>query len=336
VKVLVAGGMTHLPGHLASGSARAFEELGHEVEIHDYLGFRDHPLWKLGNRARLRARGLQRLLYPSKRAALLRSVRRFGPDLLFVISGEVFDPKTIARVRSWGVRTVLWTGDDPYQRGRELVAAPAYDRVYVFDPWYIPALRANGVRRPAYLPMAVDPALYRPLALDEGERAALQGDVCFVGTWYPNRDELLRRLRDFRVQIWGGGWPLAIARPGHPLRSSYRGRAFGEDVVRIYCAHRAVINIQHPQSKDGQNMRAFEAPACGSLTFTPMTAELPTLFRPGEEIVAYDDLESLRGKLRYYLDHPDDARRVASAGMRRARGEHTYRDRIGRVLEEIP
>jgi spore maturation protein CgeB len=335
MKVLVAGAMTHLPGHLASGSARAFERLGHEVAIHDYLHFRDHPIWKIGNRARLRCRPLARVLYPSRRRELLEAVRRFRPDLLLTISGEVFDTETIGRIRALGVRTVLWTGDDPYQRGRELIAAPAYDRVYVFDPWYVPVLRANGVRNPGYLPMAVDPTLYRPIALDEEERTRLGGGVCFVGTYYPNRDHLLRDLRDFPLKIWGGGWPLAVARPGHPLRPFYQGRAFGEEVVRIYCGHRVAVNIQHPQSRDGQNMRTFEAPACGVLTFTESTAELPRLFEIDEEIVAYDSLDALRAQLRHYLDHPEQARRIAERGMTRARAEHTYTNRIRRVLEEI-
>jgi len=335
MRVLVVAAMTHLPGHLGAGSARAFAELGCEVQVHDYLRFHDDPLWKLGNRARLRCRLLARLLYPPRRRELLDAVRRFRPDLLFVISGEVFDLDTIARLRALGVRTVLWTGDDPYQRGRELVAAPAYDRVYVFDPWYIPVLRANGVREPGYLPMAVDPSLYRPIDVSAAERARFGGEVCFVGTYYPNRDELLHDLRDFPLRIWGGGWPLAVARPWHPLRQLYCGRAFGEDVVRIYCAHRAVINIQHPQSRMGQNMRTFEAPACKSLTFTEWTAELPRLFRVDEEIIAYDSLGTLRGKLRHYLDHPDEAERIAAAGMRRARTDHTYTQRMRQVLEEI-
>ncbi len=334
MRILVAGAMTHLPGHLATGSGRAFAELGHEVEIHDYLGFRNHPVWKLGNRARLRSRALRRILYPSRRHGLLQAVRRFQPDLLFVIGGEVFDAVTIRKVRAMGTKPVLWVADDPYQKDRELNAAPAYDLVYVFDPWYVAALKENGVRRAEYLPMACDPAVHRPVALSDRERRELSGEACFVGTWYPKREEILRAIRGPRIQIWGGGWPLALARPGHPLRSLYRGQASGEQMVKIYCAHRAVLNIQHPQSREAQNMRSFEAPACGALTFTEMTVELPKLYRVDEEIVAYRNVGELCAKLAHLLEKPAQADRIARAGMRRAREEHSYRRRMERVLAE--
>jgi spore maturation protein CgeB len=335
MRILVAGAMTHLPGHLATGSASAFRELGHDVRIHDYLQFRDQSLWKLGNRARLRFRSLQRMLYPPRRRALLREIREYLPQLLFVVGGEMYDARTIHEARRLGAYPVVWIADDPYQPNREIWAAPAYERVYVFDKWYVRALREHGVRWAEYLPMACDPSIHRPVSLSEDDRHRFGGEVCFVGTWYPKREEVLKSLRDFRLQIWGGGWPLTMARnPGHPLRSLYRGRAAGAEVVRIYCGHRAVLNIQHPQSRDAQNMRTFEGPASGSATLTEWTSELPQLFREDEEIVAYRNLEELKSKLRDLLRDGNLARRIGEAGMRRAHAEHSYRRRMERVLWE--
>jgi spore maturation protein CgeB len=334
MRVLVAGTMSHIPGHLSTGSAEGFRGLGCEVMLHDYLRFRDNPFWKLANRARLRLRPLARALYPARQRSLLRAVRDFQPGLLLVIGGEPYTVATITQCRDLGARTVLWAADDPYQRGRELVAAPAYDRVYVFDPFYIPALKEHGVRRVDYLPMACDPEVYRPMSLNPGEIDRFGGEVCFVGTWYRNRDVLLRGIQDLPLQIWGGGWPLALVRPDHPLKTHYRGQAMGREVARIYCSNRIVLNILHPQSREGQNMRTFEASATGSLTVTEHSAQLPHLFRPGEEIVGYRDVEDLRRQIRHYLDHPDEARSIAAAGLLRARAEHTYRHRMQRILAE--
>ncbi|MFB3907597.1 MAG: glycosyltransferase [Candidatus Eisenbacteria bacterium] len=335
MRVLVAGTFPHLPGHLATGTVRAFEEIGHEVRLFDYLGFRDHAVWKLGNRARLKFRPLGHVLYPPRRQGLLRAVDEFRPQLLFVIGGEVFDARTIQRISRRGIRTALWIADDPYQRGREIVAAPAFDLVYVFDPYYREALRKRGVARPQYLPMACDPKVHRPIPLSQAERRELGGILCFVGTWYPNRDRLLREIRDLPLSIWGGGWPLALARrPLHPLAPHYRGRASGGEMVRIYSGHRAVLNIQHPQSKLAQNMRTFEGPACGALTLTEWTEELPNLFREGEEIVSWRSVDELRGKLHHLLARPEKAQAIGARGRERAHQDHTYRCRMKRVLED--
>lgn len=335
MKILVAGPMSRLPGHLTSGSADAFRQLGHEVQIHDFLDFRDTPSFKVLNRLRTRVPHLGRLWFPAKGRSLLRAVRDFGPDLLFVIRGECYARSTIEEIRALGTRTVVWAPDDPYQRGTELVAAPAYDRVYVFDPYYIAALCAHGVRHADSLPMACDPSVHRPTEVTEEERRVLGTGVCFVGSWYKNRESVLRQLREFAPDIWGGGWPAHVGVPGHPLKPCFHGYADGEQMVRIYNAHRVVVNIQHPQSREAQNMRAFEAPACGALTITERTSELSRLFREDEEILAYGDVAELKSKLRHFLARPDEAAKIAAAGMKRARSEHSYFERMTRVLADV-
>lgn len=335
MKILVAGPMSRVPGHLTSGSARAFSELGHEVRVHDYLGFRNTIAFKLVNRLRTRVPYLGRLWSPGKSRALLRVVHEFGPDLLFVIRGECFSRSTIEQIRSLGVHTAVWAPDDPYQRGTELIAAPAYDRVYVFDPYYLAALREHGVRRADSLAMACDPLVHRQVAVTDAERRELGDGVCFVGSWYKNREKVLRQVREFAPDIWGGGWGVRVALPGHPLKSCFHGYADGEQMVRIYNSHRVVVNIQHPQSREAQNMRTFEAPACGVLTITERTRGLSQLFREDEEILAYSDIAELKSKLRHFLDHPEEATRIAAAGMKRARSEHSYGTRMQRVLADV-
>ncbi len=334
MRILVSGPMSHVPGHLTSGSTDAFEELGHTVEVHDYLRFRNNPLFKILNRARTHVPKGSGPWNRAKRRELLRAVREFAPDLLFVVRGECYDSRTISEIGASGIKTVLWSPDDPYQHGTELVAAPAFDKVYVFDPHYLGALRERGVRDADCLPMACDPHVHRPIDVDEGERRTIGDGVCFVGTWYPNRERLLRAVREYSPDIWGGGWRLPLLRPRHPLKPLYRGYADGENMVRIYCNHRIVLNIQHPQSREAQNMRTFEAPACGALTFTERTSQLPELFVEDDEIVAYEGIPELKIKLEHYLTHPDDAVRVAEAGLERARADHSYTRRMDRVLAE--
>jgi spore maturation protein CgeB len=60
--------------------------------------------------------------------------------------------------------------------------------------------------------------------------------------------------------------------------------------------------------------------------------DLGTLFKPGEEVVAYRDLGELRGQLDDYLAHPDEARAIGANARRRALGEHTLRHRLDEML----
>src|SRR5207302_6229502 len=107
-------------------------------------------------------------------------------------------------------------------------------------------LRAEGIESATWLPLACDPAIHRR---HEVPRAY---DVAFVGHIFPGpRDELLQLIaREF---------------PGH-----FIGRAFFDEMARIYSASRVVFNRS---LCNDVNMRVFEAPACGSLLVTNDLAE---------------------------------------------------------------
>jgi len=54
-------------------------------------------------------------------------------------------------------------------------------------------------------------------------------------------------------------------------------------------------------------------------------------FRDGEHLVTYSDLDDLRQKVRYYLDHPDERQQIAAAGRQHALRHHTYEQRLDAI-----
>ena len=63
------------------------------------------------------------------------------------------------------------------------------------------------------------------------------------------------------------------------------------------------------------------------------TEEHLALFREGEEAAFFGSSEELVSKIRYYLAHADDRRRIAQAGYNRVvNGGHTYRDRLSELM----
>jgi spore maturation protein CgeB len=83
------------------------------------------------------------------------------------------------------------------------------------------------------------------------------------------------------------------------------------------------------------NTRAFELAASGACQVADLKDELPALFKPGEEVVAYRDLEELKRYLTYYLDHPDEAHAIGQNALKRALKEHTLRHRIDEMLDVV-
>jgi spore maturation protein CgeB len=72
----------------------------------------------------------------------------------------------------------------------------------------------------------------------------------------------------------------------------------------------------------------FEATGVGALLMTESATNLPDFFEPGREVVPYDSVDDLVDKIRYFLAHEEERRRIAAEGQRRTLTEHTYGRRI--------
>jgi O-antigen biosynthesis protein len=188
--------------------------------------------------------------------------------------------------------------------------APAFDHVFVAQRDGAEALRQAGARRACWLPLACDPEAHRKHDVEK------QHDVCFIGNLFPGpRQELVDLLRRH--------FPSALV-----------GRLYFEEMARAYSASRVVFNRS---IRNDVNMRVFEAVACGSLLLTNDLRgngqEL--LFQDGKHLATYSDVEELLDKARFYLKHAEARERIAAAGRAHALAEHTYRQRMEKLLAEV-
>lgn len=79
------------------------------------------------------------------------------------------------------------------------------------------------------------------------------------------------------------------------------------------------------------NMRLFEATGVGACLLTDWKENLPQLFEPDAEVVAYRNAEECVEKVKYLLSHEDERRAIAAAGQRRTLRNHTFDDRAEQI-----
>ena len=297
--------------------------MGHEVRTFAYR--RRNVLYKnKGTKAAYQLWILHRL----ERLCL-----RWRPQLVLVIKGGAITPGVIRRVKSRiDTLFVNFFPDNP------LLMIPfecveAYDLFCTKERYAQRQLEQIGLRNLYYLPMYCAPAFHHPVELTADEAQALEGVIAFVGSRYPYRERLLRELAAYPLRIWGPGWDGADP----PVRDLVAGSSvWGREKLTIYCGARLSLNQHHPMNDIvGVNTRTFELAAAGACQVVDLKDELPALFKPGEEVVAYHDLPELRQQLDYYLAHPDEARTIGNNARRRAMAEHTIRHRIDEMLQAL-
>jgi spore maturation protein CgeB len=273
------------------------------------------------------------LTLPAARALLPRvlvaQVDDFDPDVVYVqdVAG-------------------LWEGvrREVRRRGCLLVAQLAStaprddvlrdcDLVVTACPHWVDPLRARGIDC-EYVPLAFDERVLDAVNLD----GAREYPVTFVGTLRP--DDYSRRAQAtleqacarLQVSVWGVG--AETLPPGSPILRDYRGEAWGRDMYRVLGNSGITLN-RHGDIAEGQaiNMRLYEATGMGSVLLTEAAPNLPELFEPGREVIAYESPEDLVAQVERLLDDGDERRRIAEAGQRRTLSDHTYAKRMPHVVE---
>lgn len=340
-------------GIIARHSVKALAALGHDVRVFD---FRQKPYDLCAP-----VRGLKnmvRSVFPSlpslsdvpafkavadekMNGLLLKTVLSFKPCLFLAYCGETITVSTIEEVKAAGIVTANWFHDSLIYPGRKSLVRdvlPAYDHCFIVDD--LEVLQSLGVsfRGVSTLPLACDPGVHRRIDLSPDESKKYASDVAFVGTVTPRRRMILEALSDFDLAIWGV-WPERSPK----LKNCYRSQhVCAEEAAKIYSASKIIIDM-HSLFENSASIkgiynvtpRVFEVPACGGFLLTNNIPQLARLYEPEKEMAVYDDLEGLRVKIKYFLSHEQERARMAGRACDRARREHTYTQRLQKLIDVV-
>jgi hypothetical protein len=318
----------------------ALQAQGHEAYDHianirplQQAWFRENglpfPASRLGVRLR---RGL--VPWPSRiddrwaGEALLARVRRLRPDVVHVAAMDLLEPAIIAAIRP-EVRLVV---------GQVATQLPAkwtyrdYGLIVSSIPDMVDRFRTEGSDS-EWLPLAFEPAVREAIA-----PARRDIPVSFVGSFtnrYGDRLEIVEAVAAAApLKTWTAD---ATAIPtDSPIRSTLMAPAWGRAMYEILGRSRLTVNTHgRIAGKDANNLRLYEATGMGALLVTDARRNMNQLFDVGSEVVTFVDAADCARIVRYYLAHPNEAEAIAAAGQRRTLRDHTWANRMARLIELV-
>jgi spore maturation protein CgeB len=320
----------HNPRHLTLTEyiEGAIRSLGHDLVSYDD---RRHII---PGRIRRRFPWLHRLDLEHINTGLLRLAVKVKPDLLLVSEGWRVLPETLMRIKQLGIPSILWTVDAPVDFSPTLGIAPHYDHIFCGGTEAQELLARAGFSGAHWLPFACDTGHHHPVKLTDDERLRYGSDIVFVGSFYPNRWDILRQLEEFDLGIWGPYWQKA-QRSTHGRCHIHDGFLKPREWIKIFsgCKINVIIHYQDGQTPCYQaSPKVYEALACRSFVLVDRQPDVFALFEDGKHLAGFDDTEDLKRKIRYFLAHPDERAKIAENGRRAVEEGHTYRHRINKML----
>jgi len=112
------------------------------------------------------------------------------------------------------------------------------------------------------------------------------------------------------------------------LRQLYPDRVhdplFGHELMNLFSTSAIALNIHAAKGSDRVgNFRMFEITGAGACLLSESGPNLAAFFHAGVEMVSYDDASNCLERIRYLLNHPEQAQTIARAGRQRTLGSHT-------------
>jgi protein-L-isoaspartate O-methyltransferase len=273
---------------------------------------------------------------------LIQQLKHIDPEVVYIQDMHSLSAYELNKIKK---HTKIIIGQIASSFSSEL-PVHLYDFVVSSLPLFVEYFRSRGV--PCYYqPLAFDPSIAKNDSTSEWEKRPYE--LSFVGTFagkqHPKRQKLLEYLgSSFPLHIWGTGTEHLA--PESPLHNCLQGEAWGQEMFDVLLKSKITINIHgdcflpEPDSRNAtlehaNNMRLFEATGCGALLITEYSPNLAKLFKLGEEIVTYSSFDECLSLIKYYHQHPKEAKEIALRGQKRTLLEHTYLNRMNDLAQWI-
>jgi spore maturation protein CgeB len=301
---------------------RALERLGHYVTAIDPRALLPRSIWMTRWLHRTGGFGIAALI----ERPLLQRLSACAPEVVWVNQGELIGPGLLRKLRANGALVVNYMNDDPFRTDEEWLrfrlyrkALPYYDLAVACRKPNVAELKAAGARRVLLVWMTADEISHKPCAQTIEQRTRYASEVCFVGTWMPERGPFMAELirRNVPLSIWGDRWHKA--REWAIIQPHWRGPGiYGEDYATAILSSKICLGLLSKANRDLHTQRSVEIPALGGLLCAERTSEHIELYREGKEAIFWNDAEECAAMCKAML--VDEYRRagIASRGHQRA------------------
>lgn len=197
------------------------------------------------------------------------------------------------------------------------------------------------------VPLAAD-----KLTLQPSFEEKFAADISFIGTNLPQKRQFFKEWlfplsKDYDLRLYGQDWTAASRLVGKLTKA---GQYFNipylkqlqkpslelNDEAKIYASSKILVNLHedYQRTYGGDcNERTFKVPFCGGLEVVDDVAVIRDYFKEGKEIVIAKNKQDWFDRIKYYYDHPAEAKKIAEAGKKRVLKDHTYHNRAQQFIE---
>ncbi|MDP3052555.1 MAG: glycosyltransferase [bacterium] len=271
------------------------------------------------------------------REKFFNSIKKSNPDLILIFKGAYYSPEFLKSIKDkWpAIPLFCYAPDNVFDTKYYGVSnkwirrsIPIYDAYFIWGKFLIGKLLDFGAKRAEYIPFGYDPDIHYPVKATVEEKKYYGSDVAFIGSWDKEREQLLNRVADYDLKIWGDSW----AKANPQLKKKWQGRAvFGEELAKVCDSSKIILDILRPHMLPAHTMKIFEISGCKGFLLSSRGGEFGDFFDEGEEIATFENPEEMLSKLNFFLKHDELRAKIAEAAHKKV-GRYEYVNSAKKII----
>jgi spore maturation protein CgeB len=251
--------------------------------------------------------------------------RAFKPDIVFmqIQAPNIIYIDTVVQLKKTGAFVVNWNGDIRATTPQWMIEMSKHIDKTLFSNYRDVFNVENG----GYLEIGYDPEIYKP----EGEALKLK-EIGFFGNNYGSAMFPLSRMRlemnnllsrHFRKQysVYGNNWSNSSGNFNHSQAEeakAYRGIKIG-------------INLSHFDEPKYTSDRIYRIMGSGCFCLAKEYEGMP--FVDGEHLIKWKTFPELIGLIKYYLEHEDERKQIATQGNEFVKKNYSFDAMIKNLIK---
>jgi len=263
------------------------------------------------------------------------------PHLVLCLAQAPLLPPELSAIKQAGIVTAMWFVENYRVLDYWKEIADRYDFFFIIQNGeFEEILSKMGLANFCYLPLAADLDVHKPVELSCEDIKRYGSKISFMGAGYPNRRNILKRLVNYEIKIWGNGWQN-MGVMAECVQENGR-RVSIDETVKIYNSSLINLNIHSSITAKGLeekgdyiNPRTFEIAACKGFQLVDNRRCLPELFEIGSEMISFKDEAEMLRLIDHFLNSPREREEVASLAYNRTQRDHSYTNRMFDLIEFI-
>lgn len=262
-----------------------------------------------------------------KERILEAQIKLFKPDIIYIQNLSFLAPKFLEKIKKY---TKLLVGQIACPLPPDNYLKP-YHLIISSFPHFVKRFKNKGIKS-EYLKIG-----FKKNILDKLKKTDKKYDAVFVGGISEHHDKITETFEylvknNIPIDFWGYGFEKLL--PNSPIRNKHHGKAWALDMYNLLYNAKISINRHIDAAENNaNNMRLYESTGVGTMLITDLKDNLNELFEIGKEIETYSSKEELAKKIKYYLTHEDERKRIAQAGQQRTLKDHTYEKRMKELVQ---